>query len=589
MKEQLPFFNLSLSKVMAAEPDSFKRAKIKIVLTILVFTLIKALIVIPVAVHYMQYRQLFRVVAIVLLFLLLIKIILYKPATLNALSHIMMITGLSIIWSNVFIYAQYVNIVTIQMVFMVTLVSYYLLGGVQAALYTALAILPVIFSLFTQDTTIGHLNISTQELAAPGAKPIIFLNFVTFILSHYLYYRAFHQNLEEKEILNQQLQVNILEAKALAESRSVFLSTMSHELRTPLNGVIGMAGLLKDSALDEQKDNLNILEFSANNLLAVVNDILDYNKSELDKIELEAVPVNLSVLLQKICFGLEMKAAEKALSWKLELDERLKTLLVTTDPTRLTQIIYNLAGNAIKFTHDGMVDVKAAIISRHEDKIQVRFSVIDTGIGIALDRQEAVFHPFTQASSDTTRHYGGTGLGLAIVKRLLALFGSSVQLDSQPEKGSDFSFIIEFLLHKGEIPDVTNFKVDKAGMNGLKLLIVEDNRINVLLLEKLLSKWEIQTAVAVNGQEAVNKLLNDAFHGILMDLHMPIMDGYAATAAIRSFADPEKSKIPIIAMTASVSHNVHAKIKEVGMQDYLAKPFQSDQLYEKLQQIYAAI
>lgn len=586
MEKKLPFFNFSVRKVMALEPDSFKKAKFKIALIILTFALTKAFIALFVSFQHEQYNQLLRALFVIVLFIILIKILLYRPATIRVISHIMIVSGLAIIWSNVFLYIQHINIFTVQMIFMTTLVSYYIIGGRWAALYTAIAMLPVGIYMIT-GTTGGNL-MPAEELSSSGFDTIVLLNFITFVASHYLYYQAFYQNLQEKEKLNQQLQINILEAKALAESRSVFLSTMSHELRTPLNGVIGMANLLRDSARDEQKENLNILEFSAANLLSVINDILDYNKSELDKIELEALPVNLSGLLQKISLGLEMRAAEKALTWKLKLDKTMVDCFVITDPNRLTQIIYNLGGNAIKFTHSGVAGIKTVVLNKDSDHIRIQFFVSDTGIGIPVERQEAVFDPFTQASSDTTRHYGGTGLGLAIVKRLLKLFNSSIHLKSEPGRGSEFSFIINFPLHKGEVNNIPEFQIKKTSMKGLKLLIVEDNRINVMLLEKLLRSWDVQTVVVVNGKEAVNQVLNNDFDGVLMDLHMPIMDGYAATSAIRSSGDIKRCNIPIIAMTASVSHNINIKIKAVGMQDYLTKPFQADQLYEKLQQIYIA-
>jgi len=568
------------------EPDSFKRAKVQIIITIIVFSVIKALIVLPVAYEYGQYRQLFRAIFIIILFFSLIKVVLYRPASVVIISHIMLSSGIVVIWSNLLIYVQHINILTVQLIFMTTLVSYYLIGGIRAACYTALAILPVFYYLLTEYLAIGHLAIPAQELNSSGMDPVILLNFLTFVFSHYLYYRAFHQNLKEKEVLNMQLQNNIAEVKALAESRSVFLSTMSHELRTPLNGVIGMTHLLKDTAIEEQKDKLDILEFSANNLLSVINDVLDYNKSELDKIELEALPVQLGVLLGQIHSGLKIKAAEKGLNLLLDLDPALENLRVITDPTRITQVIYNLAGNAIKFTDEGIVKIGLRVVAIDGDKINIRFSISDTGIGIAQDRQDAIFDPFTQASSDTTRKFGGTGLGLAIVKRLLKLFGSVIQLESLPGEGSVFTFSIEFPLCGEEVHIANAFKADTTSLKGLKLLIAEDNRINVLLLEKLLSKWEIETVVAVNGQEAIDKLLHETFDGVLMDIHMPVMDGYTATRAIRALSDPVKANIPIIAITASVSHHLYTKIRAVGMQDYINKPFQPAQLGEKLSQVF---
>lgn len=587
--ETLPFFNFSLNKVLALEPDSFKRAKIQIILTVIAFSVIKAMFIMPVAFEYAQYRQFFRAVVVVVLFLGLAKVILYRPSSATVISHIMLLSGLAVIWSNLLVYVQYINIFTVQLIFMIILVSYYLIGGARAAYYTALAILPVVYYYITRHITIGHIPISTQELVPEGSDPVIILNFLTFVASHYLYYRAFHQNLQEKEVLNEQLQKNITEVKALAESRSVFLSTMSHELRTPLNGVIGMVHLLKDTATEEQTDKLDILDFSANNLLSVINDVLDYNKSELDKIDLEALPVNLSVLLGQIYAGLKIKASEKGLNLLLNVDSRLENTRVITDPTRITQVIYNLAGNAIKFTDEGTVKIRLKVISNEGGNIHIRFSVSDTGIGISADRQETIFDPFTQASSDTTRKFGGTGLGLAIVKRLLKLFGSSIHLESQPGEGSAFTFSIKFPVCGEEVKIESDFKTETSDLKGLKLLIVEDNAINVLLLEKLLSKWEIETVVAGNGQEALDKLLTGTFDGILMDIHMPVMDGYTATIAIRALSDPLKASIPIIAITASVSNQLYTKITDVGMQDYINKPFQPNQLCKKLNQVFRLV
>jgi signal transduction histidine kinase/CheY-like chemotaxis protein len=585
MTDQLSFFNFSLKKVLDREPDSFERAKIKIVTTILVFTIIKALIVISIAIMQQQHGQLFRSALAGLLFLSLLKALLYRPSTIRAVSHAILLLTVVIICLNLFVISQDLNTITVQLIFMTILGSYYLIGGRMAFVYVAFATLPSLLYLFLRQLAIQRLLAVPEILPPLGTDVIVMLNFLTFIISQYLYYEAFDHNLKEKESLNKQLQVNIIEAKALAESRSIFLSTMSHELRTPLNGVIGMANLLKESAHDDQKDYLNILEFSATNLLSMVNDVLDYNKSELDKIELEEIPVNLSSLLQKISSGLQMKAVEKNLSWKLEIDEVLKNRLVVADPMRLTQIIYNLAGNAIKFTESGRVGISVKVLNQNEHHIDVKFAVSDTGIGISSDRQEAVFELFTQASSDTTRKYGGTGLGLAIVKRLLKLLGSDIQLESKPGKGSVFSFAISFKIYDGELT-LHKDETGQTSMKGLKLLIAEDNGVNALILEKILSKWEIETVVAINGQDALTKMTNEHFDGVLMDIHMPVMDGYATSLAIRALSDPAKANVPIIALTASVSHNIFTKIKAAGMQDYLTKPFQTESLHGKIQQLY---
>jgi signal transduction histidine kinase/CheY-like chemotaxis protein len=438
------------------------------------------------------------------------------------------------------------------------------------------------FKLVITNREKWHFNAISQELPSPGFEVVVLMNFVTIVLIHYLFYRAFRDNVNEKEILNKQLLATISETKALADSRSIFLSTMSHELRTPLNAVIGMTNLIKDTATEEQTENLDILEFSAVSLLTLVNDILDYNKSENDKIELEAIPVNLAGLLHKVCSGLQQKAAEKGFNLLLEVDDKLKEQWLIADPTRLTQIIYNLVGNAIKFTEQGKVNIKVLAIQEDGERMMVHFSVADTGIGIPYHRQEAIFEPFTQASADTTRYYGGTGLGLAIVKRLLKLFNSTIELESKQGEGSVFSFDIQFNLYKGNMNPNSILTGMNSSFHNLNILIAEDNPINALLLVKLLTKWNAKVVVTNNGQEAIDNFLNNAFDVILMDLHMPVMDGYQATLFIRSLSDPIKAGIPIIALTASVSHNIHGKIKEAGIHDYLSKPFQPALLYQKL-------
>jgi signal transduction histidine kinase/CheY-like chemotaxis protein len=588
MKELIPFFNFSLKRVLIQQPDTLKQAQIKIVFTILLFSLIKILIITPLVISEIQNQQLIRIVIVFFLYLALTKYLLYRPLHIKIISHIILLTGIAGIWSNLFYYALHINLITIQFVFMVAFVSYYLVDNRYAFIYSIAAISPVMFYLVITSRTKWKLDAVPKELPSPGFELVVLMNFITIVLVHYLFYRAFRDNVDEKETLNKQLQATIAETKALAESRSVFLSTMSHELRTPLNAVIGMTNLIKDTATEEQTENLDILEFSAVSLLTLVNDILDYNKSENDKIELENLPVQLPILLHKVCSGLQQKAAEKGIEVLLEVDDKLKDQWVIADPTRLTQIIYNLAGNAIKFTERGTVSVKATAGQESNEQITVSFSVADTGIGISADRQQVIFEPFIQASADTTRHYGGTGLGLAIVKRLLKLFNSTIELESQPGKGSVFSFAIQFSVYKGKINPVSIYTAVNANLESLNILIAEDNPVNALLLVKLLSKWNIKAIVTNNGQEAVDKLLSNTFDVVLMDLHMPVMDGYQATLAIRSLNEPAKALVPIIALTASVSHNIHDKIKEAGMNDYLSKPFQPASLYEKLELLNTA-
>lgn len=577
-------FNFSLNKVLADEQDNFAKAKIKIAYVMLIFTLIKVVGTIPFALINHQYIQAIRSGIIFFVFLAMLKLLLSRPDKIKPIAHVVLITGLAIIWTNLVFVIQQLNIVTVQLVISTVLCAFYLIGKRTAIVYSSLAVMPVFVFLILTRHTNTVVMIPPQQLVSPMYEITVFLNFVSIATIHYLFYKAYENSVIEKDQLNAQLAVKVAEVKALADSKSMFLSSMSHELRTPLNAVIGITDLLKSSASTEQHENLEILEFSTISLLSMVNDILDYHKSENDKIELEAIPVNLPDLLNKIFSTLKLKANEKNLTLVVNADSKLNTLCVVTDPTRLTQIIYNLVGNAIKFTQKGKVELNVKLIETTEDGIQVQFIVKDTGIGIPQAKFESIFEPFSQASIDTTRHFGGTGLGLAIVKKLLLLFNSSIKVESEVGKGCEFSFNINFC--------VTETIVSKPKMPGIELklthlnvLIAEDNSINAMLLEKILVNWGIKTYWADNGQEVVNKLKTETVDLILMDLQMPVMDGYQTALTVRSLEDPFKANIPIIALTAAISSDIYPQIIAAGMQDYLSKPYEAAALYKKLESL----
>ncbi len=582
MHQYFPVFNFSLKKLLSSESDSFERARMKILYVILTFSLLKVLITMMATWHSEQYPQFDRACVMLVIYFVLFKMLLTSRRFVHIVSHGMAWLALLLIWSSVFVYAQTVNTLTVQFVFMLILGCFYLLQLRFALIYSCLAFLPLILLMLLPGGLFIGL-IPASRLASPGYEMMLILNFVTIIISHYLFRRAFMDNLMEKEALNNQLRLAVNEANRAAESKSDFLSTMSHELRTPLNSVIGVTELLlHDDHSKEQEENLNILKFSAGNLHALINDILDFNKLGSGKLDLEAIPVDLNRLMEDISQGLRFQATQKKIDFVLEVDDRLKDLSVITDPTRISQIIYNLAGNAIKFTEVGRVILRLKLLHNQDANIRVRISVKDSGIGISPDKQEAIFEPFTQENTSITRNFGGTGLGLAIVKRLLFLFNSVVHLDSTPNIGSTFSF--ELVLEKNKV--LKSVLSDKASreydLAGLKILIAEDNSMNRILLTKVLSKWNCSFTFALNGQEAVEKVINQDFDLILMDLHMPVMDGYKASAAIRGLDNPIRSAIPIIALTASVSSNLSEKIKLCGMDDFVLKPFKLDDLFDKL-------
>jgi CheY-like chemotaxis protein len=282
--------------------------------------------------------------------------------------------------------------------------------------------------------------------------------------------------------------------------------------------------------------------------------------------------------------GLKFQAKQKKIDYNLEIDEEIKNYHVLSDPTRISQIIYNLVGNAIKFTEKGGVDVRLALLDESEEAVSVRLSVRDTGLGISDDQKEAIFQPFTQASSSITRNYGGTGLGLAIVKSLLKLFNSAMELESQPQKGSTFSFNLSLKLDTEHQQTESQDVEDHFDLDGMRILVAEDNAMNRILLTKIFSNWNCRPSFALNGKEAIEKLSSENFDVVLMDIHMPVMDGYEAVRIIRSSQDTQKSNLPIIALTASVSGNLPEKITSVGMDGFVSKPFKLKDLYDKIKE-----
>lgn len=370
------------------------------------------------------------------------------------------------------------------------------------------------------------------------------------------------------------------EAIQLSRAKDMFISVMSHEIRTPLNAVIGMSHLLaEDNPLESQKENLNILKFSAENLMTLINDVLDFAKIETGNVELEKQRVDLRDVVQSITSSMQYKAGEKNIYLSHSIDQAVPNVILG-DRTRLIQILLNLTGNAIKFTEKGGVTIDLKVIQESEHDVRIRFAVIDTGIGIAPNKQGAIFEQFKQAEIDTTRKYGGTGLGLAISKRLIELHDSRINVDSKPGQGSTFWFTISFKKGNNQL-NSNNNNVEE----GLKInvLVVDDNQINRLLINKILKKWGANADFAENGIEAIEKVEgNRNYNVVLMDIHMPQMDGLEATGIIRSKAEPYFKNLPIIALTASMLSNEIGEINGVGMNDYILKPFDPRVLYEKL-------
>lgn len=364
-------------------------------------------------------------------------------------------------------------------------------------------------------------------------------------------------------------------AEQASEAKSEFLSVMSHEIRTPLNAVVGMSNLL--DVKGEQKDNVNTLKHAAQNLLLLVNDILDYTKIEAGKVEFEEVDTDLPDLMERLRLIHNSKAMEDRLELKLDIEDEVPKYVIC-DPTRITQILSNLVGNGLKFTHKGSVTIRLSLVGESEDEATILFEVIDTGIGIEVDKQELIFDTFSQAASSTTRNYGGTGLGLSITRRLLELQGGALKVRSEKGKGSNFYFQQSFKLVKGEVkPASEQPSWDEWGeLEGKRLLLVEDNPVNIVVAKKFLERWKTEVEVVMSGEEALELDIDHDL--ILMDLQLPDMDGYMISKKLREMG----ITIPILAFTASALLNVREKISESGMNDYIMKPFDPADLYRKI-------
>ncbi|WP_448698012.1 ATP-binding protein [Mucilaginibacter sp. AW1-3] len=384
----------------------------------------------------------------------------------------------------------------------------------------------------------------------------------------------------EKEAQAQREKAEIIEKQERAEQsarvKQDFLSTMSHEIRTPLNAVITITSLLKEKSDPEDKELLNSLKFASNNLLFIINDILDFTKLDTGKVQLELRPCNFKTLLENIKKTYESLAKEKGLKISLQTQPDVADNY-QLDETKLSQILGNLIGNAIKYTDHGEVNIAVEKVDGDQYTDVLRFKISDTGIGIPESYFDQMFDSFSQPKSITTRKQGGSGLGLAIVKKLIELHGSEVKFNSEVGKGSEFYFNLQ--LKKSGVPVVTPAR-RSTELKDKTVLLAEDNMINAMVARKLLSNWGIVTEHAKDGMEAVAKSKLKPFDFILMDIHMPEMNGYDATMHIRTNSSPN-SNTPIFALTADITaENVDEYVSYFN--GFLRKPIEIDKLYEAL-------
>ncbi len=378
-------------------------------------------------------------------------------------------------------------------------------------------------------------------------------------------------------------------AEAASKAKSEFLANMSHEIRTPMNAILGMLRLLQGTGLNtRQLDYTSKIEGAARSLLGLINDILDFSKVEAGKMELDQRPFHLDKLLDDLAVVLSANMRDKELEVRFEVDPEAPRYLLGDD-MRLQQVLINLAGNAIKFTDKGEVLIRVRHIASHAQAAELEFSVQDTGIGIPQDKQQHIFSGFSQAESNTTRRFGGTGLGLSISKRLVALMGGDLQLRSVLGQGSTFYFSLNLAMVKpDEVASVAGSKASEPGttaakrLQGMRLLVVEDNKINQMVADGLLSQEGAIVTLADDGRQGVDRLIASpqGFDAVLMDVQMPVMDGFTATRMIRG--ELGMGQLPVIAMTANAMASDRVACLDAGMNEHIGKPFDLDALVQLL-------
>jgi hypothetical protein len=395
----------------------------------------------------------------------------------------------------------------------------------------------------------------------------------------------YSQDVTESKKIEQDLLQAKNDAIAAAQAKSEFLSNMSHEIRTPMNAIIGLTELLLEESFEGTNlENLKSIKYSADNLLVIINDILDFSKIEAGKVTFENIDFDIRHRMSELRKTFEHRTKEKGLDFVIKIQDDIPAAL-KGDPYRLNQILFNLVGNAIKFTSEGFIKVGVKILKQTSENVLIEFNIRDSGIGIPESQQSNIFESFTQANTDTTRKYGGTGLGLAITKNLVQLQGGTISIDSEVGVGTSFIVTINYATGIAQNLDENNTKnAVLSDLSSLNILLVEDNIMNQFVAKQFFKKWNNELIIANHGAEAITILRErDDMDIVLMDLQMPEMSGFQAAEIIRASNSVVKnSGIPIIALSADAFLETPRKVIDAGMNDYVTKPFKPEELYNKI-------
>jgi signal transduction histidine kinase/CheY-like chemotaxis protein len=454
----------------------------------------------------------------------------------------------------------------------------FIIAGLNAGAARSLASMKICYGAYVV-TTLTPVFVLMLTMPGSGMWTLSFctVTYALFLLNttrlHHEDLRKFYSTLFENDELLVTLRTAKIRAEEASIAKSSFLATMSHEIRTPMNGVLGMLQLLRDSPLSaEQREQINVASGSAHMLLRLLNDILDLSRIESGKLEFEAIAFSIVEVTEESVALMAARAEEKHLAMKLHMSPDLPTK-VSGDPGRLKQVLFNLIGNALKFTEKGGVEVSLELVSRLPELAVFRFKVRDTGIGISLEMQNELFNKFTQADSSTTRRYGGSGLGLAISQELVRRMGGEIHVTSAPHHGSEFTFDIPLPLFDALPPP-------RAALSG-RALVVDDDPVNLRVIDMMLRRCGLETTLVTNGHDALEHAVHEKWDIVFMDLRMPGIDGLETTRLIRRHL--EGRPLRIVALTANVMEEDRAECLAAGMDDFITKPVQREELRNRLE------
>jgi signal transduction histidine kinase/CheY-like chemotaxis protein len=569
-------------RILAFDSGPLNSARMRILFTCIVTFIVLTTTLTLVFVLGKPNLLLYRMASFLVLFTIALYLFLSKRPWRHS-AHFFLISVTLLIWTNVIFVHQSLYVINIQYGMLVIACSYYILGSRDGLRYAIAAIFPLLVDIISTD----FLNIELPSRRVNVNYTVygitVIVNFLLILYIHHLFFKSFTKFKKREALYKRKLELAVTHAKEQALAKINFLNTMSHEIRTPLNAIVGMSNLLMaGKMLHEQQEDLKVLNFSAQNLMATVNDIIDFNNLDNGKVLMEQKPFNLFKMVANVCGTFREEALKKELQFDCKVDKKLADKVVIGDALRLSQVLFHLIGNAIKFTEEGFVSVEVNSKQTDNQTIAVDFTIKDSGIGISKAKQQQVLDPFKKKLPRTQRQYQIT-LGLTIAGQLLKLHGSELKINSLEGKGSSFHFTIDYVLTALQeefdepLEPLKNNELDK-----LRVLCVDDEKLNLLVVKKILAKWGIEADEATNGQEAVEVCTSKVYDVILMDINMPVMDGFEASKQIKNLKDTGFDPPWIIALTASVGAAKEEVTKFPSIDDCVLKPFKPEELKQKL-------